>query len=163
MWQTIQSKIQGWEQITESLATWRSSSSKVVFTNGCFDILHYGHVYYLAEARALGDKLIVGLNSAASVKRLKGAHRPINDDLTRMHLLAALECVDAVVLFEDDTPLTLIQHLQPDILVKGGDWKVEEIVGSEVVQAKGGEVKNLAFVSGYSTTNIEEKIRNQQG
>lgn len=162
MWQTIQSKIQGWEQITLTLDTWREEPNKVVFTNGCFDILHYGHVYYLAEARALGDKLIIGLNSENSVRRLKGAHRPINDELTRMHLLASLQCVDAVVLFEEDTPLTLIQHIQPDILVKGGDWKVEEIVGSDIVQRKGGEVRNVPFVQGYSTTNIEQKVRNQK-
>jgi len=120
--------------------------------------LHYGHIHYLAEARALGDKLIIGLNSSASVKRLKGKHRPINDDLTRLHLLAALECVDAVVIFEEDTPLDLIKIIVPDIIVKGGDWQPKDIVGSDVVLKNGGEVKSLAFVKGYSTTSIEERI-----
>ena len=120
--------------------------------------MHYGHIHYLAEARALGDKLIIGLNSSASVKRLKGKHRPINDDLTRLHLLAALECVDAVVIFEEDTPLDLIKIIVPDIIVKGGDWQPEDIVGSDVVLKNGGEVKSLAFIKGYSTTSIEERI-----
>ncbi len=162
MWQNIQSKIQDWTQIQHTLTQWRDISAQIAFTNGCFDILHYGHVYYLAEARALGDKLIVGLNSTDSVRRLKGKHRPINDELTRLHLLASLQCVDAVVLFEEDTPLQLIQHIQPDILVKGGDWKIEQIVGSDVVQSRGGIVKNLPYVSGYSTTNIEQKVLKQK-
>ena len=158
MFQKIQSKIQDWPTIQQTVATWKSNNEKIVFTNGCFDILHFGHIHYLAEARALGDRLIVGLNSAASVKRLKGAHRPINDEPTRLHLLAALQCIDAVVVFEDDTPLELIKIVMPDILVKGGDWKPEQIVGSDIVLANGGQVKSLAFVEGYSTTNIEEKI-----
>lgn len=161
MFQNIQSKIQDWPTIQQTVAVWKNKNEKIVFTNGCFDILHFGHIHYLAEARALGDRLVVGLNSADSVKRLKGSHRPINDELTRQHLLAALECIDAVVVFEEDTPLELIKIVMPDILVKGGDWKPEQIVGSDVVLANGGQVKSLGFVEGYSTTNIEEKIIQQ--
>lgn len=159
MIQKIKNKIQDWKTIQQTVYGWKSSGEKIVFTNGCFDILHYGHIHYLAEAQVLGDKLIVGVNSSDSVKRLKGNHRPINDDMTRLHLLAALECVDAVVVFEEDTPLKLIQLIIPQILVKGGDWKPKDIVGSDVVLENGGEVKSLAFVKGYSTTSIETKIK----
>lgn len=141
-----------------TLAQWRAKEQKIVFTNGCFDLLHYGHLHYLAQARDLGDRLVIGLNSAASVSRLKGPHRPINDELTRTHLLAALAVVDAVVVFEEDTPLELIRMVQPDVLVKGGDWRPEQIVGSDVVLEKGGQVFSLPFIQGYSTTNIEQKI-----
>lgn len=161
MWNTIQSKIQTWEQVALTIPQWHSGNNKIVFTNGCFDILHYGHVHYLAAARALGDKLVIGLNSKASVQRLKGLHRPINDDLTRLHLLASLQCVDAVVVFEEDTPLQLIQHLRPDILVKGGDWEIENIVGASFVQSYNGVARSLPYVAGYSTTNIEQKIRDR--
>lgn len=156
----IEQKIQSQEAIRETLAAWRRAGDRIVFTNGCFDILHYGHLHYLSEARDLGERLVVGLNSAASVSRLKGPHRPINDELTRTHLLAGLEVVDAVVVFESDTPLELIQLIQPDILVKGGDWQPHQIVGSDIVLAAGGQVLSLPFVTGYSTTNIEQKIRN---
>jgi len=157
--QKIKNKIQDWNTIQQTISEWKISSQKIVFTNGCFDILHYGHIHYLAEARELGDKLVIGLNSNASVKKLKGEHRPINDDLTRLHTLAALECVDAVVIFEEDTPLELIKIIVPDILVKGGDYQPKDIVGSDVVIKNGGEVKSLAFVEGYSTTSIENKIK----
>jgi len=156
---TIASKIQTWEQLPATLVQWRKAGDKIVFTNGCFDLLHYGHLHYLADARDLGDRLVVGLNSATSVRRLKGSTRPINDELTRTHLLAALEVVDAVVIFEEDTPLDLIKLVQPDILVKGGDWQPEQIVGSDVVLARGGKVLSLPFIQGYSTTNIERKIK----
>jgi len=155
----IQAKIQSWETIQSTVSQWKSVGEKIVFTNGCFDILHFGHIHYLAEASDLGNRLVIGLNSAASVKRLKGEHRPINDEATRQHLLAALEFVDAVVVFEEDTPLELIKIILPDMIVKGGDWKPEQIVGSDIVLANGGEVKSLAFKEGYSTTSIEEKIR----
>jgi D-glycero-beta-D-manno-heptose 1-phosphate adenylyltransferase len=155
----ISKKIQSFEQIEKTVRTWQKAGKTVVFTNGCFDLLHYGHLHYLADARDLGDKLIIGLNSAASVKRLKGEHRPINDELTRQHLLAALEIVDAVVVFETDTPLDLICRVAPDILVKGGDWRPEQIIGYEFVLKNGGKVMSLPFVVGYSTTNLEEKIR----
>lgn len=157
--QHIESKIQDWSQIRQTVINWKKQGLKVVFTNGCFDILHYGHIYYMAEASDLGNKLVIGLNSADSVRRLKGPHRPINDELTRQHLLAALEFVDAVVVFEQDTPYELIQVVLPDILVKGGDWQTKDIVGSDIVLANGGEVKSLPYIQGYSTTNIEQKIR----
>ena len=159
---TISSKIQTWEQLPATLDHWRAAGEKIVFTNGCFDLLHYGHLHYLSEARDLGDRLVIGLNSAASVRRLKGPSRPINDELTRAHLLAALEMVDAVVIFDEDTPLKLIQLVQPEILVKGGDWQPEQIIGSDVVLAQGGKVMSLPYIQGYSTTNIEQKILNQR-
>lgn len=155
----IAAKIQSWEAIRQTTAKWRSEGQKIVFTNGCFDILHYGHIHYLAQARALADKLVIGLNSAASVSRLKGAHRPINDEKTRTFLLASLAFVDALVLFEQDTPFELIKIVRPDVLVKGGDWQPNQIVGSDVVLANGGKVKSLPFIKGYSTTAIETKIR----
>lgn len=155
---TIESKIQSIEQLTQTLNQWRAAGEKIVFTNGCFDLLHFGHLHYLADARDLGDRLVVGLNSAASVRRLKGPTRPINDELTRTHLLAALQVVDAVVVFEEDTPMQLIECVQPDVLVKGGDWKPDQIVGSGLVLSRGGQVLSLPFVAGYSTTNIEQKI-----
>lgn len=132
---------------------------RVVFTNGCFDILHVGHVRYLRDARALGDILVVGLNSDASVKRLKGPERPVQVESDRAELLASLGVVDYVVLFEDDTPLSLIESVAPDILVKGGDWPPEKIVGSKFVLARGGEVKSLPFHPGRSTTSILERIQ----
>jgi D-beta-D-heptose 7-phosphate kinase/D-beta-D-heptose 1-phosphate adenosyltransferase len=155
----IQQKIQTAEQLRETVARWRAAGERIVFTNGCFDILHYGHLHYLAEARDLGERLVIGLNSGDSVRRLKGPARPINDEATRAHLLAALEVVDAVVFFDEDTPLELIKTAMPDVLVKGGDWKPEQIVGSDEVLANGGQVRSLPFVDGYSTTNIEQKIR----
>jgi len=157
----LQVKILDWDSVQGRIAGWQAKGDKVVFTNGCFDLLHYGHIHYLAEARTLGDRLVIGLNGAASVARLKGAHRPINDEKTRQYQLAAMEFVDAVVVFEEDTPLDLIQHLLPDVLVKGGDWKIDQIVGADVVLKNGGSVKSLAFVEGYSTTTIEAKIKNQ--
>ncbi len=155
----IASKIQDWKQIQKTVESWKATGQKVVFTNGCFDILHYGHIHYLAQAKDLGDRLIIGLNSADSVRRLKGPNRPINDETTRQHLLAALEFVDAVVVFEQDTPLELIRIALPDVLVKGGDWQAKDIVGSNVVLANGGEVRSLPYIKGYSTTAIEQKIR----
>lgn len=140
---------------------WRLKSDRIVFTNGCFDILHRGHVEYLQEAAALGDRLIVGVNSDASVRRLgKGEDRPLNDQDSRAKVLAALRCVDAVVIFDEDTPLELITALQPDVVAKGGDWKPEQIVGADVVKARGGEVRSLKLVDGFSTTALVEKIRN---
>jgi rfaE bifunctional protein nucleotidyltransferase chain/domain len=134
---------------------------KVVFTNGCFDILHRGHVSYLNEAKSLGDKLIIGLNSDASVKRLKGDSRPINSESDRKFVLENLKAVDEVFIFEEDTPLELIKKIMPDVLVKGGDWSVDQIVGSKEVLQNGGEVKSLKFIEGKSTTGIIEKISSQ--
>lgn len=139
---------------------WKKEGFKIVFTNGCFDLIHIGHVLYLEDAKSLGDKLIVGLNSDASVSRLKGAHRPIKDEYNRSHILAALASVDAVIVFENDDPSTLIKDISPDILVKGGDWRPDQIVGSDFVLSNGGEVRSLRFVEGYSTTKMEEKIKN---
>lgn len=137
----------------------KRSGKKVVFTNGCFDILHRGHVAYLNQAKSLGAILIVGLNSDASVKRLKGPTRPINAELDRKFVLENLKCVDHVEIFESDTPFDLISAIMPDLLVKGGDWKIEQIVGSDIVIANGGEVLSLNFVDGYSTTSIIEKSK----
>ncbi len=139
---------------------WRLKSDRVVFTNGVFDILHRGHVEYLEEAAALGDRLVIGLNSDSSVQRLgKGPDRPINDQDSRALVLTALRCVDAVIIFEESTPLDLITAVKPDVLVKGGDWKAEQIVGSDIVKANGGEVRSLKLVDGFSTTNLVERIR----
>lgn len=132
----------------------------VVFTNGCFDILHAGHVQYLNQAKALGDLLIVALNSDASVRRLKGDKRPINSQDDRAYVLKNLKAVDAVVLFEDDTPLAVIEALLPDVLVKGADWAIENIVGKDVVEAHGGRVQTISFLEGRSTTGTIEKILN---
>ena len=155
---SIHQKIQPPDALRQTLAAWRAAGQKIVFTNGCFDLLHFGHLHYLADARDLGDRLVVGLNSAASVRRLKGPTRPINDEHTRTHALAALQFVDAVVIFEDDTPLELIRAVMPDVLVKGGDWQPAQIVGADLVLANGGQVRSLPFVDGYSTTSLEQKI-----
>lgn len=157
----IQQKIHSLDSLLSRAAVWRAAGQRIVFTNGCFDLLHYGHLHYLAAARDLAERLVVGMNSADSVRRLKGPKRPINDELTRTHLLAALEPVDAVIVFEEDTPLALIQALSPEILVKGGDWRPEQIVGADWVLARGGAVLSLPFVDGYSTTNIEQRILRQ--
>jgi len=147
-------------QVQRAVNIWRMKGDRIVFTNGCFDILHRGHVEYLQEAAALGDRLIIGLNSDASVRRLgKAADRPLNDEQSRAKVLSALRLVDAVVIFDQDTPLELIQAIAPEVLVKGGDWKEDQIVGAEVVKARGGEVRSLKLVDGFSTTALVEKIR----
>lgn len=133
-------------------------NKKIVFTNGCFDILHAGHVAYLNEAKEQGDLLVVGLNSDASVKRLKGEERPINSEKERKFVLENLKAVDLVEIFEEDTPLNLIKEVCPNVLVKGGDWAIDQIVGSDFVLKNGGEVKSLTFVDGFSTTNTIDKI-----
>ena len=143
-----------WQEIASLAATWKACGEKIVFTNGCFDILHVGHVTYLEKARNLGKHLIVGLNTDASVRRLKGATRPLVHEMDRARVLAALACVDAVVLFDQDTPTELIEKIRPDILVKGGDYKPEEVAGREYA----GEVKIIEFEDGYSTTGVVEKI-----
>lgn len=136
-----------------------NQKKKIVFTNGCFDILHRGHVTYLAEARKLGDLLVIGLNSDASVKRLKGPERPINNEEDRKYVLSQLKSVDFVEIFTEDTPLNLILEVKPKVLVKGGDWKIDQIVGGKEVIANGGDVFSLNFVDGYSTTSIINKIQ----
>jgi D-beta-D-heptose 7-phosphate kinase/D-beta-D-heptose 1-phosphate adenosyltransferase len=140
------------------LARWRAAGERIVFTNGVFDLLHYGHVEYLEEARALGDRLVVGVNSDASVRRLKGPARPLVHEAERAELLAALESVDLVVTFDDDTPLALIEEILPDVLAKGGDWALDQIVGREVVEARGGKVVSVPLREGMSTTTIVERI-----
>ncbi|MCQ2305013.1 MAG: D-glycero-beta-D-manno-heptose 1-phosphate adenylyltransferase [Bacteroidales bacterium] len=155
---TIKNKLLSREALEMKLAEWRSAGKTIVFTNGCFDILHRGHVEYLAQAADLGDKLIVGLNTDASVKRLKGESRPINDEKSRALLLSALQFVDVVVFFDEDTPYELIKQVQPDILVKGNDYKPEEIVGYDIVTAKGGKVLTIDLVEGFSTTNIIKRL-----
>jgi len=158
---TLLGKILDQDAMRLQVTTWQVEGRKVVFTNGVFDLLHIGHITYLAKAAELGDKLIIGLNSDNSVKRIKGDDRPLNDQNSRAALLAALFFVDAITLFEEDTPFNLITGLLPDILVKGADYSVEQIVGAKEVLANGGAVKTINFVEGYSSTSIINKIRNR--
>ena len=136
------------------IAMWRLLNNRIVFTNGCFDILHRGHIEYLSQANDKGNVLIIGLNSDASVKRIKGEGRPVQDEMSRALLLASLRFVDAVVLFDEDTPLELIKFIEPDILLKGGDYSEETIVGADFVRAHGGEVVTIPLTEGYSTSII---------
>ncbi len=148
------------EDITRFVNSRKLNGRRIVFTNGCFDILHPGHVDYLTQARDLGDILVLGLNSDDSVKRLnKGPERPINTQEARARVLAGLGCVDAIVYFNEDTPLELIKKVQPDFLVKGGDWKVEQIVGYDVVMANDGKVLTIPFLEGFSTTGLVNTLK----
>ncbi|MEZ4906588.1 MAG: D-glycero-beta-D-manno-heptose 1-phosphate adenylyltransferase [Saprospiraceae bacterium] len=140
---------------------WKREKNKIVFTNGCFDLLHSGHIMYLNEAKKNGDKLVIGLNSDESVRRLKGENRPIKGEDCRADILAFMGEIDMVVIFDEDTPLDLITKIVPDVLVKGGDWEIENIVGANVVIENGGTVKSLNFLDGHSTTNIVNKVLNQ--
>ncbi len=150
------------EQLPAKLAYWRFHKQKIVFTNGVFDLLHRGHIEYLAKARDLGHLLIVGLNADVSVKMLgKGPTRPLQDEQSRALILSALKVVDAVVLFEEETPYNLIKAIVPDVLVKGGDYTVEQIAGHDIVQANGGEVVLIDFVAGHSTTGLEQKMEGE--
>ncbi|MCD4737128.1 MAG: D-glycero-beta-D-manno-heptose 1-phosphate adenylyltransferase [Bacteroidales bacterium] len=155
----IQSNIYEGINLHRQLSMWRFQDKKIVFSNGCFDILHLGHINYLARAADLGDILIIGLNSDFSIKNIKGGNRPIIDEKSRAMTLASLRFVDGVVLFDEDTPSNLIETVLPDILVKGGDYEAEEVVGYKTVTENGGEVVILNLVEGYSTTKIESKIR----
>jgi D-glycero-beta-D-manno-heptose 1-phosphate adenylyltransferase len=157
----INNKIFTREKITNQCHVWRFKEKQIVFTNGCFDILHRGHIDYLSKAADFGDVLVVGLNSDASVKRLKGANRPINNEEARSVILASLSFVDAVVLFDEDTPYELIKAIDPDILVKGADYGIEEIAGHDIVQAKGGKVVTIPLTEGFSTTGLIEKLSSQ--
>ncbi|MBK7965146.1 MAG: D-glycero-beta-D-manno-heptose 1-phosphate adenylyltransferase [Bacteroidetes bacterium] len=155
----IQKKLMNSEQLIDQLNQWQKEGCKIVFSNGCFDILHLGHVDYLAQAADFGDKMVIGLNTDSSVSRIKGPTRPINDERSRAMVLAGLEFVAAIILFDEPTPYELIRLVQPDVLVKGADYKPEDIVGYDIVTAKGGTVKTIPFVDGYSTTKIEQRIR----
>ena len=154
-----QDKVVTLNEAIERAENWQSEGKKIVFTNGCFDIVHLGHIDYLEKARNLGDKLILGLNTDASVKRLKGESRPVVNEYARSRMMAAFEFIDAVVLFDEPTPKELIEKVKPDILVKGDDYTIETIVGADFVIAKGGEVKTIPLVKGYSTTSLIEKIK----
>ncbi|MFZ4542450.1 MAG: D-glycero-beta-D-manno-heptose 1-phosphate adenylyltransferase [Saprospiraceae bacterium] len=156
----IESKIHDSVSLQKTLSLWRFGSKKIVFTNGCFDLLHQGHLQYLMQARMLGDKLVIGLNSDASTRKLKGETRPINDQRSRSMMLATMIFVDAVVIFDEETPYELINIVRPDILVKGGDYNPETIVGADLVKSYGGSVKVLSFLDGFSSTAIETKIIN---
>lgn len=144
--------------LKEKVNQLQTSGQKVVFTNGCFDILHFGHVSYLEKARSLGDCLIIAINSDKSVQSIKGSTRPIIPESGRARLLAALKCVDYVVMFDEDTPLNVISEIKPNVLVKGADWKGKGIVGADVVELNGGIVEYIDFVEGFSTTNVIETI-----
>lgn len=155
----IQSKIYTREGIVRQANIWRFKEQKIVFTNGCFDILHLGHIEYLSKAADLGDVLIIGLNTDSSVTTLKGDDRPLNNEHARAITLASLSFVTAVVLFDEETPENLIRLIQPDVLVKGADYKVEEIAGHEIVLARGGKIETIELTEGYSTTSMIDKIR----
>lgn len=153
----IQKKIISKEELIKVSFREHYFNKKIVFTNGCFDILHLGHIYYLNKARSLGDILIIGLNSDASVKNLKGDMRPINQQKARAQLLAALLCTDYITIFEEDTPLELIKIVRPDILVKGGDYTPDKIAGADFVRSYGGSIQIIPYLEGYSTSNIIQK------
>ena len=156
---SIKSKIYTLSELIEQSKIWRSKGDKIVFTNGCFDLVHRGHVEVLANTADLGDRLIIGLNSDTSIHKLKGEKRPVIDENSRAILLASLQFIDAIVLFSEATPYQLIEAILPDILAKGGDYKVEEITGHELVLRNGGEVILVPFIDGFSTTNIINKIK----
>ena len=154
----IKSKIISLEGLACKRAYWKLKEQPVVFTNGCFDILHRGHIEYLATAASLGKAMVIGVNTDSSVRRIKGESRPVQDEYTRALILASLEFVSAVVLFDEETPYELIKVAQPDILVKGADYKPEEIVGYDIVTQRGGNVVTVQFVEGFSTTSIISKL-----
>jgi len=157
--QNIQAKITTLSELKKRVDAWKACGEKVVFTNGVFDLLHTGHITYMADAAGLGTKLIIGLNSDSSVKRLKGPDRPVNDQDSRALLLASMFFIDAIVIFDEDTPLNLITALLPDVLAKGGDYTIANIVGAKEVMGNGGEVKVIGFVDGFSSTGIINRIR----
>ena len=160
--EVVQSKIFTLETIRHNLAAWKFQQKKIVFTNGCFDILHLGHIDYLSKAADLGNILVVGLNSDISIRKIKGSGRPIIDEISRKQVLASLQFVDAVILFDEETPYNLIKFIQPDILVKGSDYKAEDIIGYDILKAKNGEIVTIDLVPGYSTTLVEQKLKSSQ-
>ena len=155
----LKKKLKTWNEAHDIIKKLQKNGKKIVFTNGCFDLVHRGHVEVLANTADLGDRLIIGLNSDSSIQKLKGENRPIIDENSRAILLASLQFIDAIVLFSEDTPQKLIETIVPDILAKGGDYKVEEIAGHEVVLENGGSVILVPFIDGFSTTNIIDKIK----
>jgi len=155
----ITEKIKDRENLVKQVAEWKSEGKKIVFTNGCFDILHRGHLQILSDSAEAGDKLVVGLNTDSSVRKLKGSHRPVNEQSFRAMMMASIQIVDAVTLFEEDTPLELILALEPDVIVKGGDYTIDQIVGGEEVIKRGGEIRIVPFVKGYSTSALIEAIQ----
>ncbi|RLD45584.1 MAG: D-glycero-beta-D-manno-heptose 1-phosphate adenylyltransferase [Bacteroidetes bacterium] len=154
----VKYKITQQEQLDSLINLWKSNKEKIVFTNGCFDIIHQGHIDYLAKASNLGTKLIIGVNTDRSVSAIKGEHRPIQDEYSRQVILAAMQFVDAVILFDDDTPINLISKIIPSVLVKGSDYNAKDIVGYDVVINNGGSVETIDFLEGFSTSGIERKI-----
>ncbi len=162
MFDIIQKKVLDQSSLNHQLGLWRFMEKKIVFSNGCFDILHLGHIDYLCKAADLGDVLLIGINSDKSVSAIKGPQRPINDERQRSLVMASLHFIDGVVIFDAATPYELIKMVQPDVLVKGADYKPEDIVGADIVKAKGGKIMTLDYLPGYSTTLIEQKIRNVQ-
>lgn len=154
----LENKILSLPSLLSQVALWREAGEKIVFTNGCFDLIHRGHVDYLAKSRDLGDRLIIGLNTDSSVKKLKGQTRPLQDEKTRAMILSSFFFVDAVVLFSEQTPYELIKAIVPDVLVKGADYQPKDIVGYDIVSQHGGCVKTIQFIEGFSTTNIINKI-----
>lgn len=155
----LKEKIVSQDQALKAFKIWREKSKKIVFTNGCFDILHPGHIDYLCQARDLGDILVLGLNTDQSVRRLnKGLNRPINDEKARSYVLAGLASVDLIVFFDEETPYNLIKLLQPNVLVKGNDYEVEKIIGFDILKENGGEVITIPFLDGYSTSSLIKKI-----
>jgi len=154
----IKSKIFAKDEIAEQIRLWRGNGQKIVFTNGCFDIIHLGHVNYLAEAASLGDKLVIGLNTDNSVRKIKGENRPINNEVSRSSILASFFFVDGVVFFDEETPFNIISTVQPDILAKGSDYKAEDIVGYDIVTARGGKVITINLTRGQSTSGLISKI-----
>lgn len=157
--ETYRTKIKDLKEIKEETDRLKSEGKKIVLTNGCFDILHPGHTRYLYAARALGDYLVVAVNSDRSTRAIKGPGRPINSQEARTEVLAALDFVDGVFIFDEEDPFKMIEYLMPNILVKGGDWAQDEIIGADVVKKGGGEVKRIPYVSGHATTDIIKKIR----
>lgn len=155
----VDNKVMDRSALAAKAEQWRAQGRKIVFTNGCFDILHRGHLEILKESAGFGDVLVVGLNTDASVKKLKGELRPVNDEDFRAHMMASLHIVDAVTLFGEDTPLELIHALKPDVIVKGGDYTIDKVVGADEVLKRGGEVRIVPFVKGYSTTALIETIQ----
>ena len=157
----LKAKIFNIKDLSQMLKEWRSDGNKIIFTNGCFDLIHLGHLEILARSADLGDKLIVGINSDMSIKKIKGNSRPIIQEDSRAKQLAAIEFIDAVILFNEDTPYDLISFINPDIITKGGDYKKNDVIGNELMNKKAGEVVIIPLTQGYSTTSILEKIKNE--